>query len=103
MTKKVAKTEVSFEVSVRDKELIRKLVKRADEIGLKHGVEIDKLQLEMDLCAAHANGCELRLQDLLDTDDANFSHDVFGISRFLNRATGQIPAEKFAPRYAAKQ
>ena len=54
---------------------------------------------EMDITVAHVNGCPLKLDELLAADDANFSHDVFGIRRHLNRKTGQL-GDCFMPRYA---
>lgn len=56
--------------------------------------------IQMDITAAHANGCPLQLRALLAADDFNFAHDVLGIRRFIDRSTGRIPAEKFWPRFA---
>lgn len=52
----------------------------------------------MDITAAH-KVCPLKLEQLLAADDANFSHDVFGIRRHLNRETLQIE-DYFLPRFA---
>lgn len=54
----------------------------------------------MDVTACHCNGCPLRLQELLEADDFNFTHDVFGIRRFIDRTTGEMPGAKFHPRFS---
>ena len=54
----------------------------------------------MDIEACHSNGCPLRLNELLATDDGNFGHDVFGIRRHLDRETGKLGG-CFLPRFSA--
>lgn len=56
----------------------------------------------MDITATHANGCPLKLAELLAADDFNFSHDVAGIYRHLDRTTGKL-LDCFLPRFAQKQ
>lgn len=53
----------------------------------------------MDVTACHANGCPLDLEKLLHADAFNFSHDVFGIARYINRNTGKLE-NCFVPRCA---
>jgi hypothetical protein len=89
----------SFDVSPVDFKLIQQIAARAMEIAKANDLNCKRMDLEMDLTACHANGCPLRLTDLLAADDANFGHDVFGIARYLNRSTG-ILASGFCPRYA---
>lgn len=43
--------------------------------------------------------CPLRLRELLDADDSNFCHDIFGIYQHFNRRTKQ-PEDCFLPRFA---
>jgi len=57
------------------------------------------LDADMDITACHASGCPLRLDELLMARDADFAHDVFGIRRHLDRATGKL-GDCFLPRYA---
>lgn len=95
--------QISFQVSVDDRELSRSIAQRAvklavDLLGSDEGR--DTLSFHMDIVAAHANGCPLRLSDLLAADDFNFAHDVFGISQHLNRETGKL-GDFFRPRFAA--
>ncbi len=53
----------------------------------------------MDIAACHLNGCPLQLQELAAADDFNFSHDVFGIRRHIDRTTGKL-TDSFLPRFA---
>jgi hypothetical protein len=62
-----------------------------------YGVTIE--DLIMDITACHCNGNALKLQELLDADDFNFAHDVFGINRHLARRTGAM-LDCFLPRFA---
>ena len=52
------------------------------------------------LAATHANGNPLRLHDLLNADDLNFAHDVWGIRSKIDRTTGKL-TDHFSPRYSA--
>lgn len=54
--------------------------------------------IKMDLIATHLV-CPLRLNDLLDSDDTNFVHDIVGIERHLDRAAFKL-LDCFRPRYA---
>lgn len=92
---------VSFKATKEEYGLIGQVVVRAVALGRLNGRRIDQLSLTMDLTACHANGCPLRLADLLAADDANFGHDVFGISRHINRDTGELGGH-FLPRFARK-
>lgn len=86
---------VSFEVSKRDSKLISEIVHRARAMGLCE----DRLEAEMDITAAHANGCPIDLRKLLASDAATFGHDVGGISRYIDRKTGALTGF-FVPRCA---
>ncbi len=63
--------------------------------------ERDHICIVMDLDAAHAS-IGLRLPELLEASDADFSHDLSGIAHHLNRTTGQLE-HCFVPRYAKSQ
>ncbi len=76
-------------------ELIMKIVERAEEKGL---LMFDRLSLMMDLeCCIDL--FELRLEDFLNADDFNFSHDIVGIQNNLNRETKKMD-NFFIPRFA---
>ena len=91
-----------------DFRLIGEIADRAEALSVKHGSSFNKKTgaefrrgIVMDLNAVHCNGCELQLAALLAADDGNFSHDVFGITRHIDRGTGQLK-DSFLPRYAAR-
>lgn len=73
------------------------IAKRAEEMNLYNG---ERMKLLMDLESAD-NVFNLRLEDFLNADDFNFSHDVLGIMNNINRS--EFPAKDFGlfvPRYA---
>lgn len=88
---------LSFKINKSDSELISSIVTRAQQIEKS----LDCLSLRMDLMACHANGCPMNFQKLLDADDFNFTHDVSGIMRHLNRKTGKLE-DCFLPRFATR-
>ncbi len=90
---------VKFDCSKDDHANIREITTRAMTLSHQFNVNVEELALNMDITACHANGCPLDLQKLLAADDFNFTHDVFGISRHLNRKTGQLE-DCFVPRCA---
>jgi hypothetical protein len=79
--------------------LICAIAKRASILAAKMRHKRDVLSISMDIEACHECGNPLRLQELLDTDDGNFAHDVFGIQRHLDRDTGKLK-DCFLPRYS---
>jgi hypothetical protein len=87
--------QVSFDVSAEDGKIIAAIVVRA---ASKMNIG-SKLDLVMDLTACHANGCPLKLRELLEADDFNFAHDIRGIQSHLNRRTGEL-TDCFCPRFA---
>jgi len=74
--------------------VIGKIVRRAATMT----AELDRLSLHIDLDACMRE-CPLDLDALLNADDANFAHDVFGIVRHMDRTTGQLTG-CFRPRFA---
>lgn len=94
--------KVSFKVSNKDSELISLIAKRAVKQAAEQEIKIEPLDMTMDLTAVHANGCPLRLADLLTADEFNFAHDIHGIRFNLNRRTGRL-GNCFVPRFAAPQ
>jgi hypothetical protein len=92
---------VSFSTSAEEARQIHLIARRAvGFVGASLGVRLDLLSLEMDLTACHANGCPLKLAELLHADDANFTHDVLGIRTHLDRHTGRL-GDCFLPRFSA--
>ena len=84
-------------VNKADRETISKIVDRA----VKLYPSIDKLSVNMDLSAAHI-ATPLRLKELLEADNGNFGHDVFGISKYINRNNGKMH-DCFVPRFAERE
>jgi hypothetical protein len=94
---------ISFQVNRLDFDAIGKIAQRASTLAYELIHErIPPLEIQMDITAVHANGCPLQLQSLLDADNSNFSHDVFGIRRHLDRDTGKL-RNCFQPRFARRQ
>jgi len=58
----------------------------------------DTQTVMMDLTACHANGCPLRLNEMLTADKFDLAHDYYGIRNNLNRSTGQLEG-CFFPRF----
>jgi hypothetical protein len=95
--------EVNFSASRSDSSMIRSIVERAVGTAVELGLtKVDRFELTMDLTACHLNGNPLRLGDLLAAPEPHFSHDVFGIHRFINRETGQL-TRCFSPRFSVRQ
>lgn len=63
------------------------------------GQRMGLLELELDITAAHLNGCPLKLGELLHSPEADFCHDISGIKASVNRKTGQLEG-LFRPRFA---
>lgn len=93
---------VAFTATRAENETIRHIVNRAIAMAARRHIDIDSRDAQMDICAVHSNGCPLRLNELLEADDFNFSHDVFGIFHYIDRRTGKL-AHCFVPRFAVPQ
>lgn len=89
---------INFTISRTDGDLIAQIVERAYE----RDPSIIQLDLNMDITACHANGCELKLAELLVASFTDFAHDVYGIRRHIDRKSGQL-INCFLPRYAVQK
>lgn len=95
-------TEVKF--ADRDAtRIISKIVDRAyatlDAATVSRLWDGERISMMMDLSACHANGCPLRLEELLNADGLHFTHDVCGIAANIDRETGRL-GNFFVPRFA---
>ncbi len=90
--------DIDWTVTREEAEAIRDISRRAI---VEHPNTFRMLTLTMDLTACHCNGCPLRLIELSDAKDGDFIHDVGGISRHINRDTGEL-GDCFVPRYALR-
>jgi hypothetical protein len=86
--------------SRQDRELIIMIAERALAMSRSYSVQYSNIQI--DLLACHLNGHPLNLRGLLNADDYNFAHDIFGIRRHLNRNTGELTGG-FRPRFSARR
>jgi hypothetical protein len=86
--------------SRQDSELISMIAERALAMSRNYGVQYSNIQT--DLLACHLNGNPLNLWGLLNADDYNFAHDIFGIRRHLDRHTGELTGG-FRPRVSARR
>lgn len=93
-------TELKFNCTDTDYAIIQAIARRAVDLYVSFDMDPPPLvRLEMDLACVHLNGCPLKLQELLDSKTADFSHDIGGINNELDRETGSLGC--FLPRYAA--
>lgn len=92
---------LNWKVSKQDGDTITKIVDRAVALAKEQGVKLNVLTARMDIIAVHANGMPLRLRELADADDFNFTHDVFGIFNHIDRNTGKL-TRFFVPRFARR-
>ena len=93
---------VSFNTTNEETELIGKVVDRAVSEGILPNRSAYVMNLTMTLSACVANGCKLDLQGLLDADEFNFRHDIYGIEKHMDTKTGKLQ-NHFWPRFAISQ
>jgi len=91
---------IKWATNSEDMELEAKIAKRAVVMAKKFNVQYDQMTVIMDIDACHNNGNPLKLQELLEADDFNFGHDVFGIRQHINRTNGKLK-NCFVPRYSS--
>jgi len=85
---------INWEVSKEDDNLIHSIAERAVD-----KFDFELLSIEMDILACHANGNPLLLQKLLEADEYEFTHDILGIQKHINRTTGKLEGI-FSPRFS---
>jgi hypothetical protein len=92
---------LNWKASKEEYDLIYGIAQRASALARRVGQEVSVRDVMMDVTACHANGNPLRLRELLvEADDQNFAHDVWGIAQHLDRDTGGL-RDCFKPRYSA--
>jgi hypothetical protein len=88
---------ISWKISNKDFNLIVQIAERVESDIPNYP---DKRQtMIMDLNACHSNGMPLQLEELLKADIFDFTHDIYGIRRHIDRTTGKLQ-DSFVPRYA---
>lgn len=100
---------ISFSTTKEDFSLIAKAADRVqamEALNRKPHDRRDRMSIVMDLCAVQNSSTPLDLEKLLNANDANFAHDIFGIERHLDRSddsptSGEL-TDCFLPRCARK-
>lgn len=93
---------MQFVLSNPDARLVDRIMTRARkiQIGKRLWIPSDAaFGYEMSLVACHLNGCPLDLEKLLAFSDADFVHDVGGITANVSRQNGRLE-NLFLPRCA---
>lgn len=90
---------IKWSISRETMEIQHQIADRAVLMAKSIGIKYVKMDVIMDIDAAHSNGNPLKLGELLKADDFNFAHDVFGIRKNINRKTGKLE-NCFVPRYS---
>jgi len=91
--------EINWNASGKETDIIVKIAKRTFKIIEENALdEYPHMDIVMDITAVHMNGNKLDLQRFLDSDNRNFTHDVFGIRNNLDRTTGLLE-NHFLPRF----
>jgi len=93
---------ITFRISKKELTLVEKIAHRAVKMADSGGWQYGERDAQMDITACHCNENPLMLKELLDADDFNFAHDVFGIRKNLDRNTGKL-LNFFLPRYSIKK
>jgi hypothetical protein len=78
--------------------IILDIAKRAADLAARQGVKYSALDAAMDIKAVN-EVCPLRLEELLNAEPFDFSHDIAGILQHLNRETKTLDG-CFLPRFA---
>jgi hypothetical protein len=79
--------------------LIDQIADRASRIYKKYGLGVLPDFIRSELRITHFEVCQLRLKELLNTDEGNFMHDIAGIHRHLDILDGSF-RNGFMPRFA---
>lgn len=99
---KVDASMAKFTATKKEMKFIERIVERALKLAEDLEFSCNKATLLMDIEACHCNGTKLDLKKLMSFDNSNFSHDVFGIRKHLDRNTGKL-RDCFRPRCAVKE
>ena len=84
---------------MNDNELIGRIANRAQKMYRDAGIQRHLIDCMMDVDIVHRKS-GLRLADLLEADNFNFSHDIGGIATHLDRRSGELK-DCFVPRFSS--
>lgn len=85
-----------FHTTKEEFTLILKIAERAEHLGFCQNVK--RIETLMDLAAAHANGCPMDFDAMLNAGDIDFAYDFWGIRNHLDRSNGRL-GSYFTPRF----
>jgi hypothetical protein len=91
---------VEFSMGREELELVKQIAERVEELTAAmqiEGMQYDRHELVMDLDAAYTSAGPVNLTRLLESPDADFLHDIYGIRRHIDRASGELTG-CFMPR-----
>ena len=84
-------------ITTHEMQIIHRIAKRASHMAAEHGPAYPLLDADMDISSVHLKTpLDLAALEIANTND--FSHDVFGIRKHLNRETGELE-DGFSPRF----
>lgn len=92
---------LQWDVTPEDMDTIKRIAQRLFDMADEFKIPVDRHMIAMEVACVHCNSCPLELWQLLASSGDDFSHDVLGINRFLDRKTGQL-MNGFKPRFAKK-
>jgi hypothetical protein len=81
--------------------LIKKIAQRAVHLYAENDTRVELQDILLDLTCCHFSAQKLRLDELLDANDADFAHDIAGINRHLDRVNYTLK-DGFSPRYSLR-
>lgn len=90
---------IDFSLPAEHMDDLMEIADRAEAAGLVNA-QYPRMTLIMDLSACHAQ-CPLDFSALAKADGFNFSHDVCGIAKHMDRSTGLL-TDCFVPRFAKR-
>jgi len=92
-----------YDDTTDEQTLILKIAQRASALASALAstlaIRYTVVDAALDITCVHQDNGGLKLAELLNTDDGNFGHDVFGIRRFLDRSSKHLGGQ-FSPRFS---
>lgn len=91
---------VEFSMKKPELEIVQKIAERVERLTAEmqiDGMQYDRHELVMDLDAAYTSAGPFNLTRLLESPDADFLHDIYGVRRHIDRKTGKLTG-CFMPR-----
>lgn len=91
---------INWNTTKEEDAIIFKIAERAEKElynSEKDNLNYNRMDTVMDLTAVHKNDIELDFEKLLNFDEFNFAHDIYGIETYLNRSIGKLE-HCFLPR-----